>query len=311
MVKHDFYYLSADGRTQIHAVEWQPEGRPLAILQISHGVTEHILRYESVAEYFVKKGFIVVGNDHIGHGTSIAKGAEPMFFGPEGSWNWAVEDMNTCKEMIQERFPDVPCCLMGFSLGSFLTRTYLICYPGTVNAAVLLGTGQVPQFQIAMAKYIVKREADKVGEEHTSPLIKKLSFETYNKNFAPNRTEYDWLCASKEALDDYITDPLRGENFSAGLFRELLSGMSYTGKLKHIKKMDMDIPILLASGDCDPVGECGKGVMRVYHRFQKAGVKRISVKLYSGLRHDILHENGKEKIYQDIYKWLKHELVLE
>lgn len=304
MVKEEFYYPSADGKTDIHAVLWLPEEKPAAVLQISHGVTEHILRYEAVAEYFTKKGFAVAGNDHIGHGTSIAEKAEPMFFGPVGSWTWVVEDMCTCKEIIQERFPDIPYCLLGFSLGSFLVRTYLIQYPGTVDGAVLLGTGQIPGFQLAIARQLVEKEIHKAGEEHTSPVIKKLSFETYNKKFAPNRTDFDWLCSSDTALDEYMADSLCGEYLSAGLFRELLNGMAFTGKMKNIRKMDSEIPILLASGEQDSVGECGKGVRRVYRCFKKAGIKDVKVKLYSGLRHDILHEEKWEKICGDIYGWI-------
>lgn len=308
MVKEEFYYSSTDGKTNIHAVLWLPENPPIAVLQISHGVTEHILRYEAVAEYFTEKGFVVAGNDHIGHGTSIAEDAEPMFFGASGSWEWVVKDMRICKEKMQKRFPDIPYCLLGFSLGSFLVRTYLIHYPGTVGAAVLVGTGQTPALQIAIAKGIVKHEIHKAGEEHTSPVIKKLTFETYNKMFVPNRTDFDWLCSSNMALDDYIADSLCGEYLSSGLFRELLSGMAFTGKMRNIQKMDLDTPILLASGKQDPVGECGKGVVRAYRCFKKAGIRDVKVKLYSGLRHDILHEDKKEKICSDIYDWMKQRI---
>ena len=91
--KNEFYYLSKDGKTQIHAVEWLPEEQPKAILQIAHGVTEYILRYEEIAEFLTEKGIGVVGNDHLGHGNSISEGAEPMYFGPKGSWDWVVEDI--------------------------------------------------------------------------------------------------------------------------------------------------------------------------------------------------------------------------
>lgn len=309
MIKNEFYYLSADGKTNIHAVEWLPEGTPKAILQVSHGVTEYILRYESFAEYLTKKGLIIVGNDHLGHGTSIADDSKPMYFGKNGSWNWVVEDTHTCKTMVEKRFPGIPYCLLGFSLGSFVARTYLINYPGTIDAAILMGTGQTSPIQISLAKLVANNEARKVGEDNSSPMIKKLTFETYNKIFAPNRTEFDWLCSSNESLDKYIADPLRGGNLSAGLFREMLSGMLYTGKFENLKKMDKDIPILFISGDMDPVGERGKGVIHAYNRFKKAGIKDVSIKLYPGLRHDILNEDCKEDIYEYLYKWLESKII--
>lgn len=304
MRKREFYYPSADGKTQIHAIEWVPEEKPVAILQVAHGVTEYIGRYETFARYFTDRGIVVVGNDHLGHGLSIAKGAEPMYFGPAGSWNWAVEDIHTCSQMMRKCYADVPYCLLGFSLGSFLVRTYLIDYPGAVDMVVLEGTGQTPPVQIAFAKQIANREARKVGEEHTSPLIKKLTFGSYNRLFAPNRTDYDWLCASEKSLDEYIADTRRGENFSAGLFRELLGGMAYTVKLDNMKKMHKKTHIHLVSGDKDPVGDCGKGVKRVYRDFRKVGCDDVSMKLYPGLRHDIFHEDCCEEIMEDVYQWL-------
>lgn len=308
MNKNEFYYLSADGKTQIHAVEWITDEKPKAILQIAHGVTEYILRYEQFAEYLVKKGIMVVGNDHLGHGKSIAKDSEPMYFGPTGSWKWAVEDMYTCTKMIKEKYPEIPYYMLGFSLGSFLLRTYLIEYPGIADAAIIMGTGETPPVQIALAKFIANKEAKKVGENHTSPMIKKLTFDTYNKFFAPNRTDYDWLCSDNEGLDEYIADQMRGGNLSAGLFREMLSGMKFTSEIKNLKKMNLNTPILFISGDEDPVGEKGKGVIKAYHKFQDIGMKDVEIKLYPKLRHDILHEKCKKEIYEYVYNWIEKKL---
>ena len=308
MNKNEFYYLSADGKTQIHAVEWIPDEKPKAILQIAHGVTEYILRYEQFAEYLVKKGIMVVGNDHLGHGKSIAKDSEPMYFGPTGSWKWAVEDMYTCTKMIKEKYPEIPYYMLGFSLGSFLLRTYLIEYPKAIDAAIIMGTGETPPVQIALAKFIANKEAKKVGENHTSPMIKKLTFDTYNKFFAPNRTDYDWLCSDNEGLDEYIADQMRGGNLSAGLFREMLSGMKFTSEIKNLKKMNLNTPILFISGDEDPVGEKGKGVIKAYHKFQNIGMKDVEIKLYPKLRHDILHEKCKKEIYEYVYNWIEKKL---
>lgn len=308
MVKTEFYYPSADGKTKIHAVEWAPEGKPKAVLQISHGVTEHMLRYEEMAEYFTQRGFVLVGNDHLGHGTSIAEGAEPMYFGPKGSWLWVQRDMYTCLKMTKKRYPGVPYILLGLSLGSFVVRTFLIRHPGKVDAAVLAGTGQTPAWQLSMAKFVAESEGRKVGEEHTTPQIKKLTFDTYNKQFKPNRTDYDWLCASEKGLDEYIADPLRGEAMSAGLFREMIDGMIYTGKLENQKKMDKNTPILLISGEPDPVGDRGKGVKRTCQSLQKAGVKDIKMVLYPGLRHDIFREDNRHEIFKDIYVWIEEKV---
>lgn len=311
MTKKEFYFPSADGKTTIHAVQWTPQGQPIAILQVAHGVTEYILRYEPFASYLTEKGFAVVGNDHLGHGDSVADGAQRMYFGPEGSWDYAVRDLRTCRAETRKQFPDLPCGMLGFSLGSFLARTDFICCPGEVDAAVLIGTGQTPAAALAIAWWLAEREARKTGEEFTSPLIKKLTFGTYNKKFAPNRTEFDWLCADRSSLDEYISDPSRGGDFSAGLFRELLGGMAFTAKIEQIQKMKKTMPLLLLSGDMDPVGDFGKGVRRAENRFKKAGLTDISAHLYHGMRHDLLHEACRQEIYEELYGWLKSRLVTE
>lgn len=309
MKKREFFYPSADGRTQIHAVEWTPDTEPVAVLQIAHGVTEYILRYEEFAEYLTSKGFVIVGNDHLGHGESIAEGAKPMYFGPQGSWNWVVKDIATLKNMTKEKYTDIPYCMLGFSLGSFVLRTYLIDYPGNLDGAILMGTGQMAPIAIKIAKFMANKEAKKAGEENSTDTIHQLTFGTYNKIFTPNRTEYDWLCANDEALDEYIRDSQKGGDFSAGLFRELLNGMLYSSNVKNIRKMDKDLPVLLISGDMDPVGDCGKGVKATEKVLRKAGVKDISVKMYPGLRHDILHEKEKDQIYADVYSWLDNKVL--
>lgn len=309
MTKHEFYFLSADRKTNIHAVEWQPEGVPKAVLQIAHGVTEHILCYEEMAEYFTKKGFVVVGNDHLGHGTSIAEGAKSMYLGQEGSWKWVVKDIDKCMKMTKERYPDIPYILLGLSLGSFAVRTHAILHPGKVDGIVLAGTGQSPAPALVLARFMANLEAKKAGEENSTPAIKKLTFEDYNKKFAPNRTDFDWLCASEKGLDGYLADPLRGDAMSCGLFREMLNGMIFTGNLKNQKQMDADVPVLLVSGEDDPVGDCGKGIERTKQSLQKAGVKDVTMKLYPGLRHDIFLEDEKKDIFEDIFKWAEKKCL--
>lgn len=309
MNKREFYYPSSDGKTRIHAVEWSPDESPKAILQIAHGVTEYILRYEEFAEYLTSKGILVVGNDHIGHGTSIAENAKPMYFGPEGSFKYAVDDVNTLYKTTKEKYENIPYIILGFSLGSFIIRRFLIDYPDTVDGAILVGTGQIAPIKIKIAKFIAKSEAKKHGEENPTPMIKSLSFNNYNKLFKPNRTDYDWLCLSKTSLDKYIRDKNRGKELSAGLFREMLSGMEYTGKIDNMKKMNKDIPVLFLSGEMDPVGEKGKSVKKAYSDFKKVGIEDVDMKLYKDLRHDILHEDNCVEIYNDIYNFIKEKVI--
>lgn len=304
MVRNEFTFLSADGHTNIHAVEWLPEGGVQAVLQISHGVAEYILRYEPFAEYLTARGFAVVGHDHLGHGDSVASGGARLYFGPRGSWNWVVDDIYTRRCLVGRRFPGVPYFLLGHSMGSFLARTYLIRYPGTVDGAVIMGTGQMSPALIAGGKVIAAEESARIGEEKASPIVEKLAFGAYNKIFAPNRTSCDWLSVSTENVDRYLADPLCGGTPTSGLFREMLGGLSFIARPENLKKMNANTPILFISGAMDPVGGCGKGVQKAYHSFQRAGVREVSIKLYPELRHEILCEDCHETVFADLYQWL-------
>ena len=309
MGRSEFTFPSADGKTAIHAVEWRPEGHVRAVLQISHGVSEYILRYEPFAAYLTDRGYAVVGHDHLGHGTSVAPGGARLYFGPKGSWSWVVDDLYTRRQLAGRQFPGVPYFLLGHSMGSFLARTYLIRYPGTVDAAVIMGTGQMSPALIAGGRAVAAAQARKVGEDHASPVVEKLAFGTYNKLFAPNRTAFDWLSLSQSNVDRYLEDPLCGETPSIGLFREMLGGLSFIAKPAHLKQMNLSTPVLFISGAMDPVGECGKGIRRAYRSFQKAGVRDVSLQLYPELRHEILNEDCRETVYEDVYQWLESQLV--
>ena len=305
MKKNEFTYLSADGKTNIHGVEWLPDGEPKGIIEVVHGMTEHILRYEEFVEYFTNQGYIVIGIDLIGHGTSVAEGSKKMYFGPRGSWKYVVKDVSKCKRLVQKKYPELPVYLLGFSLGSFIVRTYMIKMKHNVDGIILIGTGQKKNIELAIARILVNKEIKKIGEDGTNDAIKKMSLESYNKFFEPNRTYCDWLLASESALDEYINDELCGDSISAGLFYEMINAMMYTGKAANNKTVDINTPILLLSGEKDPVGDFGKGIDLVYNMFKKVGVQDVEKKMYEGMRHDILREDNKEDVYKDIINWIE------
>jgi alpha-beta hydrolase superfamily lysophospholipase len=307
-MKEDFFYNSNDGVTTIHGIKWDVDN-PRAVIQIAHGVTEYIDRYDEFANFLNSKGFVVVGNDHIGHGKSIDESKGPMYFGNAGSWDYAVEDLYCLYNETKKDYESIPYFILGFSLGSFLVRTLLIKHPEVGDGAILMGTGQTSWLNIKLGLMMANSEVKKHGDSAFTDKIDDLTFGTYNKKFKPNRTKLDWLCGNEEALDKYLEDVNRGESFSAGLFRELLSGMMYDRDIENIKKMNEDLPVLFLSGDNDPVGDFGKGVKNAYSDFKKAGIKNLDIKLYPGLRHDILNEKNKEDVYNDVFDWLDKRLV--
>lgn len=287
MKKEIISIRSHDGTDQ-QGILWLPEEEPKALLQVTHGMTEHIGRYTRLAEELTAHGIVVAGLDLRGHGVNSGS-PDCASFGENG-WEASLEDMHLLHEELHSRFPSCPHFMLGFSLGSFLLREYLNRYHDNLAGAAIIGTGTQPGFLLSLLMAVVKTQIRSAGFDQTTALVKKLSFETYNQKFAPNRTVSDWLCADEGELDAYLADPLCRESISAGLFYQLLDSMKRTGSNSAYGNWDKNLPVLLLSGQDDPVGDGGKGVKKVYDSMQKAGLKQVSMHLFAGARHDLLHE---------------------
>ena len=302
-----YFEFMGHGAVALPALIWKPEQEIKAVLQITHGMTEHMGRYDALAAELCSQGIAVAGFDLRGHGKNPGD-PEIASFG-EGGWMASIEDMRLFFTELRSRFPGVPHYMLGFSLGSFLLREYLTKYPceGELAGAIIAGTGHQPGWVLSVMMTIVKGEFKKAGFDGTTDLIRQLSFSTYNQKFKPNRTEADWLCSDVKALDDYLADPLVRKNISGGLFWELLGSMKRSGSAFEYDGWDTSLPILLISGQDDPVGNGGKGVAYLYKRMKKAGMENVTHKLLPNARHDIFHEeaNGTaEAVRHCIAEWL-------
>jgi len=305
-ITSEFFFPSSDGKTLIHVNQWTPsERRILGVVQIAHGVAEYGARYAPFARFLCGHGFVVVANDHLGHGQSLIPGGPMVYLGEKDGWWNVVDDMECLRSRVAKVFPDRPYFLFGHSMGSFLSRTHLIRYPGRLDGCILCGTGHQSPALIAGGKLIADREIRRLGKKAFSARADDLAFGAYNKAFAPTRTRFDWVSASEENVDAYIADPLCGGDTTLGLFRDMLDGLSFITKQSHIEQMDKDLPVFFIAGDQDPVGDMGKGVRRAYACFHKAGIHDLHIKLYHGLRHEILNEASRQYIFQDISDWLE------
>ena len=306
-MKTEMFEFAGYNGTNLPACLWFPEGKVKAVLQITHGMTEHMGRYEAFAQYLQSMGIAVAGFDLRGHGKNPGD-AEVASFG-EGGWAASIEDMRLFYALLQERFPGVPHYMLGFSLGSFLLREYLTRYPdeGEIAGAIIMGTGHQPGWLLSIMMGIVKGQIKKAGFDKTTDLVRQLSFGTYNQKFKPNRTAADWLCSDETELDKYLADPLVRKDISAGLFWELLGSMKRSGSAFAYDGWDTGLPILLISGQDDPVGEGGKGVQAIFNRMKKTGMENVTMKLFPGARHDLLHEEGSgaEAARKCIAEWIK------
>ena len=302
----EFYFPSSDGKTLIHVNQWTPvPGEVRGVVQIAHGVAEYGKRYEPFARFLCAHGFAVVANDHLGHGQSQIEGRPMVYLGDKDGWQHVVDDIETLRRRTAKTFLDKPYFLFGHSMGSFLSRTHLIRYPGVLDGCVLCGTGHMSPAMIAGGKLIADREIRRLGKAAFSVRADDLAFGTYNRAFAPARTKFDWVSASEANVDAYIADPLCGGNTTLGLFRDMLDGLTFITRQSNMDRMDKALPVYFISGDQDPVGDMGKGVKRACAAFPRAGVRDLSLKLYHGLRHEILNEKSKRFVYQDVLSWLE------
>ena len=302
----EFFFPSSDGRTLIHVNQWTPANREVAgVVQIAHGVAEYGARYAPFARFLCERGFVVVANDHLGHGQSLIEGAPMVYLGEKDGWWHVVDDMEELRRRTAKLFPRKPYFLFGHSMGSFLSRTHLIRYPGRLDGCVLCGTGHQPRAVIAGGKLVADMEIRRLGKRAYSVRADDLAFGAYNRSFAPARTRFDWVSASEENVDAYIADPLCGGDTTLGLFRDMLDGLSYITRQSNMDKMDADLPVFFIAGDQDPVGDMGKGVRKAHDCFNKAGIRDLSIKLYHGLRHEILNEASRQYVYRDVLDWLE------
>ena len=308
MIKREFAFASADGKTILHVIMWVPEAVPKGIVQIAHGVSEYAGRYEDVAEVLTDAGYVVVCHDQLGHGKSINTAKDKMYF---GDWEHLVSDFEVVAEVVRKEIADMPYFVMGFSMGSFLVREYLIKHSHEVSGAIIMGTGYQPKAITKIMRMIVNAEAKKIGENNTSEFIEKLSDGVDNSNIKNPVSKRSWLLANDESLLEYMNDPNVGGAMTAGLFREMLYGMEVTCDKKNVRMMDRTLPVLLMSGSEDPVGNMIKGVYAVEKMFKNAGMQDVEVLFYPESRHDILHELVREKVLHDWSTWMDKQVAKE
>jgi len=305
-MRSDFWFDSC-GMGRIHCCKWTPEGEPRAVLQIVHGIAEFVERYDTFANYLTGLGYVVVAEDHMGHGQSINGGGIQGYF--HGGWFRAVED--TCKLLndTKAEYPDLPYVLFGHSMGSFMARTILCRYPDApIDAAVICGTGWQPTFALPALLKVVGAVCNKIGETNPSEKLQGMVFGSYNSKVEHPRTPFDWLSRDKEIVDAYIAHPLCGFTASCGLLRDMMTGIHYIQLPEHLENMRKDLPVFFIAGGDDPVGSYGKGIHQAASAFRKVGMTDVSVRIYPLCRHEILNEINKEDIFADVAQWLDKEL---
>lgn len=300
------YEVASCGSGKLHCCCWMPEENPRAIVQIIHGIAEYVGRYDGFARWLNSHGIGVVGEDHMGHGGSIQYGTQGYF---SGGWFAAAEDSYAIVKQTRLQYPDVPYFLLGHSMGSFMARTLLARYPDSgLRGCILSGTAWQPAPMVQTAAAICKAVCKLKGEKTPSPGLQKLAFGAYNAKIEHPRTAFDWVNRSDREVDAYVADPWCGFTASAGLLRDMMTGISYIQKKDSLDAMNKTLPVYFVAGGDDPVGNYGRGVRQAAAAFQKAGMEQVDLKLYPLCRHEILLEINRQEIYQDILNWLERKI---
>ena len=300
----DFYFPSTNGKNKILARICTPDKPPKAVVQIAHGIAEHISRYDPFMFFLAENGYVAVGNDHLGHGLSAENEDGLGIFDTQNGWTYAVDDMKALRDQVRQEFHDIPYIFFGHSMGSFLTRTYLIRYPDQYDAAILSGTGQQSPALINTGFFAANLLTLLRGPGADGKLLNDMAFGSYCKKIDNPRTPFDWLSTNEENVDRYIADPLCGFVAKCSMYRDMMGGLKFLTKQSNIDKMNKDAPIYFMSGAEDPVGDYGAGVEKAYRAFCDAGLHDVTMKLYPSGRHEMLNETNREEVMQDILAWL-------
>lgn len=302
-----FYFRSCTGQ-EVYAKKWLKEERKeyKGVVQLVHGMQEHIGRYEEFANFLANCGYVVVGHDHLGHGNTAKSEEELGYFAKEDGWDKLVEDVHILQNQIKEEYPELPYVIMGHSMGSLVVRTYIAKYKDKLDGVIISGTsGQKRGLLVGqiLTKCIILLK----GKKYRSDLLEYLITGSFNKKFRPNQTKADWTTRDVEEVHKYEKDKKCGKNFTASAYLELLRGTYYLSKKQNIVNTP-DVPILIFSGDKDPVGENAKGVIRVYDMLQATKKTKVTIRLFKEGRHEMLNEINKEEVYHMIVNWLEKNL---
>ena len=308
-VNQEFRFPSADGTTTLYGRTWAPEhGAPKAVLQLVHGIAEHIGRYDRFARFMSDHGYLVCAEDHLGHGNTPENAEDLGYTADKDGWVKMTDNVRALHERIAPQYPGIPYFILGHSMGSCLTRSYLIRYPGTVDACALLGTGQQPESVLKAGLAACRLEQIRLGKRGRSKLLQSLCFGAYNSQFKPNRTESDWVCSVDEVVDAYIADPFCQVMPTVTLMRDMLTGIRFNQQAENLAKMGKTTPVFFLSGDQDPVGSNGKGVRAAYQSFLDAGCGHVRLKLYPGGRHEMLNEHNWQDVYDELLSWFDQQI---
>ncbi len=303
--RKDIWFNSSDNIHKIQAHFYTNANvKPFCILQISHGMSEYMRRYEEFASFLAACGVVVCGNDHLGHGGSVATEDDLGFFTEKGGRRFVLQDLKQMGKIARTAFPGLPLVLLGHSMGSFFARRYAAMWPQDIDGLIISGTGgknPLVNFGLALSSVIAKTN----GARTRPPLLHNMAFGSYLAKVPNPATPHDWISRDSEVVAKYSADPLCTFHFTANGFHELLAVLKKVSGPAWAVQVRKDMPVLMIQGSADPVGNYGKGPNQVRRWMHAAGVKNLEYITYEGARHEVLNETNRADVYNDVLQFLK------
>lgn len=307
--------LSADGKSWLRIALWLPD--PVysrrGVVQLVHGMVEHIERYDSFARFLAGLGYVVFGHDHIGHGKSVSSAEELGCMPLEGGKDILVADVFRAREAAFKacRISDsLPLFLFGHSMGSFVVRACIARKPEGLAGAVLCGTGNQPRMLSLAGRTFSRLIGAFRGEAYRSRLVDSLVIGAFSSAIEDARTDSDWISTDPAVVDAYLADPLSGQAFSVGAYATLTDLTAEVVTKKSAAAVPKQLPLLFVAGAEDPVGSCGKDVQAAADLYRSQGVEDVRVVIYPNMRHEILNEPRRMDVYNDVEQWFTECMVM-
>ena len=299
----EIYFTSTDGKNNIHAELFIPSDNTIrGVVQIAHGMMDYIGRYKLVAEALCAEGYVLAGNDHLGHGDSVKSAEDYGFFASQGGYKFVIDDVKKMNDLLHKEFPSVPVVLLGHSMGSFISRLYAVKYPDSIRGLIIHGTAG-PNPATGAGTLLVKLLRALKGERHRSRFVCSMADGGYNKGFDPSEGDGAWLTRDPKMVADRIGNPKNDFIFTLAGYEDLFTMLGQCNDRSWFREFPQGLPTLVVSGEEDPVGGFGKGVRYVYDNLKKNGAD-VQLKLYPGARHELFNETNRDEVFSDLAVWL-------
>jgi alpha-beta hydrolase superfamily lysophospholipase len=283
---------------------WLPAQRAKAVVQIAHGLAEHAARYARLAAALNSAGYAVYANDHRGHGRTVKSAADLGFFAERDGWRKCVDDLWQLNRHVAAGHPGLPIVLLGHSMGSTLAEQFMGDHGEALAGAVLSGANGKPTLLAKIGGAITRAERARLGARGKSKLVQSLTFEAFNKTFAPARTAFDWLSRDPDEVDKYVADPLCGFPATVQLWLDLLQGWAAVSRAAHRNRVPKTLPLYLIAGGRDPVSGNTRQLGPWMAEYQAAGLLSLAHKFYPGARHELFNEANRDEVTADLIGWL-------